>query len=216
VIRCARITASVLISSATVLGSGCAGAPTKSLPSRAKGTRRGHTEVLLVQPTSASGRLKSGYKVVSVVSGECHGGSRVVAGEVYSCDLHNPCWSSANRRVAYCLESPWLHEIFEVRVSRPLPPDHEVRSEPPWGVELTSDKRCEATRGMGESYRGQTIRFRCSDYVGLIGEPVRSGRYWSIREAIYSPSSEAYRYGRKDEVETVWYGLANGSVRRLW
>lgn len=105
--------------------------------------------------------------------------------------------------------SPWTHDVSEVRVSSPLVYEKEPDRPLLWGVELTSGKRCEAGRGMGETYRGSAIRFRCGEDVDLLGKPIRNAGLWRIREVKYSRKSKSYSLRGEAYVAVAWYGAAN-------
>jgi hypothetical protein len=176
------------------------------------------TRIVGIRPTTTTGELIRGYRIVATSNGLCHTGSSVVTADVYGCTVGNeiaqPCWPNSQRDAVYCLFKPWLHEVEEIRVEGTLPPAGRAEGGAlSWGLELTSGRRCETSRGATSMYRGEVVRFRCGGGVDLLEQPVRNTGLWRIREVRYSRRSGLFTYGAEVHVAVAWYGVANGGPR---
>lgn len=200
--------------------SGVASSHGDSVASEGLRKQRGfhRTLVVSVRPTTTTGELIRGYRIAATSNGLCHTGSSVVTADVYGCTVGNgiyePCWPNQQRDAVYCLGEPWLHEVEEIRVEGTLPPAGRAEGGAlPWGLELTSGRRCETSRGAPSMYRGDVVRFRCGGGVDLLEQPVRNTGLWRIREVRYSRKSESFTYGAEVYVAVAWYGASNGGPK---
>ena len=156
--------------------------------------------------------MSPGYRVTQTFhNGTCEAGSDVLAG-VYRCFAGNyvidPCWpdhSAAPKPRVDCVLQPWSHSVTRIDLTQPLAaspggPRHV------WGLALTGGQRCLALQGTHSGFDGgrYIVNFACMSGLGLVNEPDRSQRTWTIREARAKGANEVL--GPRVTIATVWYG----------
>ncbi len=151
------------------------------------------------------GRIKSSLNPRYLGRGDCWTTSLVVpVTNVYRCMkghyIYDPCYLdlfSARERVV-CAPAPWKRKVFVIRSG--TPDDDYTSKRRPWGLILTSGRRCRFADGATTVVHGRRLNFICTGHRFLFGWPDRGPRKWTIRQA---------RTGDGDDMKKV-------RVRRAW
>ena len=170
------------------------------------------TRTITINPVTSGDRLSPGYRVTQTFhGGMCEAGSDVLSG-VYRCFAGNyvidPCWpdrSGAPKQLVDCVLEPWSHAVTRIHLTHPLAASPGGPRQI-WGLALDDGQRCLALQGAHSGFDGgrYVVNFGCTSSLGLVNEPDRSRRSWTIREARVRGTSETL--GPVVAIATVWYG----------
>ena len=170
------------------------------------------TRTITINPVTAGDRLSPGYRVTQTFhGGTCEAGSDVLSG-VYRCFARNyvidPCWpdhSAAPKPLVDCVLEPWSHAVTRIYLTHPLAASPGGPRQI-WGLALDDGQRCLALQGAHSGFGGgrYVVNFGCTSSLGLVNEPDRSRRSWTIREARVRGTREIL--GPAVAIATVWYG----------
>lgn len=182
------------------------------LPSEPLGTRvffpaaaraaLANTIVVEFYPVGMRGEEREGYCWTGSVAVWRPGAWRCTSGN----RIYDPCFSlETGAPVVVCGATPFNDGWgFELRLTRPLPPDDPPPRGPhPWIVELADGTRCSAFQGTMPVVEGEAAAYGCGEGWYLLGQP-QPGRVWTARRARLSGVPPAAAEIVLVAVRTVW------------
>ncbi|WP_143465525.1 hypothetical protein [Kribbella sp. ALI-6-A] len=184
------------------------------------------TQIVKINPLSATGKVKSGYQVQPVTDGalDCSFGPSAspsaVSGGIYECggtaSYADVCWVPQGSPDAYCGGEPWNRTLRQWPLSEWPLPAVEPRTDPrPWGVVLADGTKCRRRIGGAWSGRpdGWIPNYGCegkefvvlSDPTGKHPDVDESKPTWVVRIGELSDTAKSLPAPQSIAVRTAYF-----------
>jgi len=164
------------------------------------GTAR-RTAIATWNPFDAAGAVKPSLKIKPLGLGSCSPISEVIGEFGYRCGADNlvadPCWRDGPHQtdLVVCPYSPWDARAATIRVPHFMLASGvtfaarvDLRSDPPWGLELENGNRCLLAQGAHDSIATRNghrlvVDYFCDRDSVVLMRNLRRGRVWRIGAA---------------------------------